>query len=302
LTYPPKNDRVFVSFGNNLKKCYIAAEPFFFLAGFTMLRGVEMKKIVLYACITVLFSGCTTVQRSSSLSQPTMAFSEKETLESKISQSRAIAETSMEVSKNAEKYAQEAYNTANQANATSEKVLEAANKAISASQEAVKSANEASEKAIKAANEASAKAIAASDKSSKLAMAHADDAAKRSIAHSDEAAKRATDAANRSVAASNEASAKSIAAANLTMAELGRIKAAQKTESLEPVLDNEPKLSSFSSAKTYTVRSGDTLGGIAQKFYGSSSQWKRIWDANRKIVKSPQTLPVGVVLTLPPRL
>lgn len=38
--------------------------------------------------------------------------------------------------------------------------------------------------------------------------------------------------------------------------------------------------------KTYTVKSGDTLWGIAQKFYGAGSKWKTIYNANKEIIES----------------
>jgi len=85
--------------------------------------------------------------------------SEKQEIEIQIMQAKSLIETAMEISKNAEKYAQESYNTANQANATSEKALEASNKAIESSAEAVKAANDAADKAITASN----KALAACD-------------------------------------------------------------------------------------------------------------------------------------------
>ncbi len=47
--------------------------------------------------------------------------SEKQEIEIQIMQAKSLIETAMEISKNAEKYAQESYNTSTQANATAEK-------------------------------------------------------------------------------------------------------------------------------------------------------------------------------------
>ena len=37
--------------------------------------------------------------------------------------------------------------------------------------------------------------------------------------------------------------------------------------------------------KTYTIRSGDTLWGIAQKYLGKGSQWEVIYNANKTIIE-----------------
>lgn len=55
-----------------------------------------------------------------------------------------------------------------------------------------------------------------------------------------------------------------------------------------------------SGHKRYTVVSGDTLGRIAAKFYGNSSKWRKIYDANRKVIGGdPDVLRVGQKLTIP---
>jgi nucleoid-associated protein YgaU len=218
--------------------------------------------------------------------------SEKELMEMEMAQLKAVVETALEISKNAEKYAQEAYNTSNQANATAEKSLEASNKAIDAAAEAVKASNEAAEKAITAANEASEKAIAAADKSAKEAMEHAD-----------QAAQKATDAANEAINASNSAAEKAITAANKAlaasdqvMAELGRTKATAQAKELEPVLPEEPRIV---PTRTYRVKPGDTLRRISKKVYGTESNWQKIYQANKNKIKNPNILLVGIDLVVP---
>ena len=51
----------------------------------------------------------------------------------------------------------------------------------------------------------------------------------------------------------------------------------------------------------YTVKKGDTLGEISSKLYGTSREWKRIYEANRDTLKNPNTLRVGQVLRIPPK-
>ena len=53
-------------------------------------------------------------------------------------------------------------------------------------------------------------------------------------------------------------------------------------------------------AKTYTVRSGDTLSTIAKGVYGTPAKWKTIWDANRDLIgANPDRLEVGTRLRIP---
>lgn len=49
----------------------------------------------------------------------------------------------------------------------------------------------------------------------------------------------------------------------------------------------------------YNVKEGDTLAGIAEKFYGTRTAWKRIYQANRDRLANPNALKVGQELTIP---
>lgn len=40
-----------------------------------------------------------------------------------------------------------------------------------------------------------------------------------------------------------------------------------------------------SSSSTYTVKKGDCLWNIAKKFYGSGTQWKKIYNANKSVIE-----------------
>lgn len=53
-------------------------------------------------------------------------------------------------------------------------------------------------------------------------------------------------------------------------------------------------------ARSYTVQSGDTLWGIARKFYGDGSLAYRLAAANSTIIKNPNLIYPGQVLTIPP--
>jgi LysM repeat protein len=51
--------------------------------------------------------------------------------------------------------------------------------------------------------------------------------------------------------------------------------------------------------QTYTVKSGDTLSKISQQFYGSSSEYMRIFYANRDQLSDPDKIQVGQQLIIP---
>ena len=51
--------------------------------------------------------------------------------------------------------------------------------------------------------------------------------------------------------------------------------------------------------RTYVVRSGDTLSKIAASQLGSRGKWRRIYEANRSVLRSPNHLRAGQTLTIP---
>ena len=51
----------------------------------------------------------------------------------------------------------------------------------------------------------------------------------------------------------------------------------------------------------YTVDSGDTLGKIAQNFYGSASKYMVIFEANQPMLKDPDKIYPGQKLRIPPQ-
>ena len=52
-------------------------------------------------------------------------------------------------------------------------------------------------------------------------------------------------------------------------------------------------------SKTYTVLEGDTLSKIARAHYGKASEWPRVYEANRGIIKDPDLIYPGQTLTIP---
>jgi nucleoid-associated protein YgaU len=49
----------------------------------------------------------------------------------------------------------------------------------------------------------------------------------------------------------------------------------------------------------YRVRPSDTLGGIGMRFYGDSTRWREIYEANRQVLPDPNRLTPGVTLVIP---
>jgi hypothetical protein len=51
--------------------------------------------------------------------------------------------------------------------------------------------------------------------------------------------------------------------------------------------------------RTHTVKRGDCLWLIAQRYYGRGTLWPRIYDANRKKIKNPHWIYPGQVFVIP---
>ena len=51
--------------------------------------------------------------------------------------------------------------------------------------------------------------------------------------------------------------------------------------------------------QVYEVKPGDTLGAIAQRFYGKASLYPKIFEANRDILTNPDLIKVGQKLKIP---
>lgn len=51
--------------------------------------------------------------------------------------------------------------------------------------------------------------------------------------------------------------------------------------------------------RMYTVRRGDTLIGLARRFYNDQNRWKDIWNANRSVIADPNRIMPGWEIRLP---
>ena len=60
-----------------------------------------------------------------------------------------------------------------------------------------------------------------------------------------------------------------------------------------------PPPEEVSKDEFYEIKSGDTLGAISKQFYGKSSQYMRIFEANREIISDPNKIYPGQKIRIP---
>jgi len=88
---------------------------------------------------------------------------------------------------------------------------------------------------------------------------------------------------------------------NLTLGKVLRIphpdRVAEKTPA--PRRDTS-SAKSTSGRRTYTVKKGDNLSGIARRTMGSEDQWRKLYEANRSAIgPNPNDLKLGMELVIP---
>ena len=64
-------------------------------------------------------------------------------------------------------------------------------------------------------------------------------------------------------------------------------------------VEKERDASTAPSAKTYTVKKGDTLWAISAKYYGAGAQYTKIYGANTDKISNPNLIYPGQVFTIP---
>jgi nucleoid-associated protein YgaU len=53
------------------------------------------------------------------------------------------------------------------------------------------------------------------------------------------------------------------------------------------------------AVEAYEVQPGDSLSKIAKKVYGNASDWKKIFEANKDLIKDPDKIFPGQKLKIP---
>jgi nucleoid-associated protein YgaU len=64
-------------------------------------------------------------------------------------------------------------------------------------------------------------------------------------------------------------------------------------------IDSSMPQPASSSPRTYTVKPGDTLSAIAQRFYGSANKYDKIFEANKDKLSDPDHVRAGQELLIP---
>ncbi|MHC4743067.1 MAG: LysM peptidoglycan-binding domain-containing protein [Planctomycetota bacterium] len=70
----------------------------------------------------------------------------------------------------------------------------------------------------------------------------------------------------------------------------------------EPDVFDWTRFEAESNRKTerfHIVGKNETLSEVARRYYGSSGQWRKIYNANRSVIKNPDTLRPGTKLIIP---
>ncbi|TRZ93974.1 LysM peptidoglycan-binding domain-containing protein [bacterium] len=74
----------------------------------------------------------------------------------------------------------------------------------------------------------------------------------------------------------------------------GYITQSESPDILEPVIPVEAV-----KTQKYIVQKGDTLQKISEKYYGTTKKWTKIYDANKDILKGPNSIYLGQAINIP---
>lgn len=67
----------------------------------------------------------------------------------------------------------------------------------------------------------------------------------------------------------------------------------------EPIIAETTGFSAGGSDRVHVVQPRDTLIGLSRTYYGSASQWKKIYAANQNQLADPNRIRVGMRLVIP---
>jgi nucleoid-associated protein YgaU len=72
-----------------------------------------------------------------------------------------------------------------------------------------------------------------------------------------------------------------------------------QTQQAMPAMSAGAAVSGGQNQRRYTVKPGDTLSKISREFYGDANQYTRIFNANRDVLRDPNTISPGQELLIP---
>jgi LysM repeat protein len=85
----------------------------------------------------------------------------------------------------------------------------------------------------------------------------------------------------------------------LEVFEVSQEDGSEQNKVVVPITFGPALVSPYRGFAQYTVLSGDTLSGIAQKYYNDASRWPIIYEANRYQIQDPDRIFAGQVLRIP---
>ena len=65
------------------------------------------------------------------------------------------------------------------------------------------------------------------------------------------------------------------------------------------VAGDQPEPASSTEVQYYVIESGDTLSGIAKRFYGDAMKYPQLFEANREVIEDPDKIYPGQKIRIP---
>jgi nucleoid-associated protein YgaU len=71
------------------------------------------------------------------------------------------------------------------------------------------------------------------------------------------------------------------------------------SQQAQPTMSAGASMGGGQGQRRYTVQGGDTLSKISREYYGDPNQYMKIFNANRSILKDPNSIRAGQELVIP---
>jgi nucleoid-associated protein YgaU len=80
---------------------------------------------------------------------------------------------------------------------------------------------------------------------------------------------------------------------------VSEIQVTEPTDSAPKALSPAEETATAPEVDYYTIVPGDTLSALAKRFYGDASQYARLFEANREVIKDPDKIFIGQKIRIP---